>query len=112
FVPLSERNYRKSHTLKVLHHLNSTPTVICDFTDIVFLTQGLDKFLDVAVMDYIALGGHKQILSFPNVIRHMVTANTQVNVIFRYPEIRQNDIFIILIFRWEHQHECRDIRSA
>ena len=46
------------------------------WADVVFLTQGLDEFLDVAVMDYIALGGHKQILSFPNVIRHMVTAHT------------------------------------
>ena len=39
-----------------MHHLNSTPTVKGNFTDVVFFSEIFDKFLDVTVMDYIAIG--------------------------------------------------------
>ena len=54
---LSERNDRKTHALKVLYHLHSTPAVKSDLPDIETLTQAFDELFDVAVMNNITLGG-------------------------------------------------------
>jgi hypothetical protein len=48
----------KAHALKVLHHLHCAPAVKCDLTDIELITEPLDEFFDVAVMNDIALRGH------------------------------------------------------
>ena len=85
---LSERNHREAHTLKVLHHLDSAPTVKGNLTDVVAFTQAFDEFFDVTIVNDIALGGLQEALPFPNIIRHMVAPDTQVEVIFGYPEIR------------------------
>ena len=36
-------------------------------------------------------------------------AGHAVRVVFWYPEVRQDNVFIILIFRWKHQNQCGDI---
>ena len=85
---LSERNYRETHTLKVLHHLHSAPTVEGDLTDVVAFTQALDEFFDVTIVNDISLGGLQEALPLPNIIRHMVAPDTEVQVILWNPEIR------------------------
>ena len=57
FEALSKGNDRKTHALKILHHLHSTPTVEGDLPNIETLTQAFDELFDVAVMNNIALGG-------------------------------------------------------
>ena len=42
----------------------------------------------------------------------MVTPDSKVEVVLRYPEVRQNDIFVVLIFRRKHQNECCNIRCG
>ena len=54
---LSERNDREAHALKVLHHLHSAPAVKGNFPNIEAVPQAFDKFLDIAVVNDIALGG-------------------------------------------------------
>ena len=85
---LSERNDREAHALKVLHHLHSTPAVKGNLPDIETLTQALDKLLDVAIVNNIALGGLQKALPFPHIVWHMVTPDSEVEVIFRYLEVR------------------------
>ena len=46
-------------------------------------------------MDYITLGGLQMTLPFPNIIGNMVTAHTQIKIVLRHPNIRQNHIFIL-----------------
>ena len=79
------------------------------YTEAVFFTQLLDEFLDVAVVDYISFGGLQETLLLPDIVWNMVTAHSKFQRIFRYPEIRENHIFIILIQWREHQYKSRDV---
>ncbi len=108
---LSKGNYCKTHPLQVLYHLHSAPAVEGNLTDIVFLTQAFDELFNVAVMHYVPFRGLQISLPLPNVIRHMVTAHTQVKCIFWYPKIRQDTIFIILVLWGKDQNEGRHIRG-
>lgn len=65
---LSERNDRKAHAFQVLDHLHSAPTVEGDLPNIETLTQAFDELFDVAVVDYITLGGLEVSLSFPHIV--------------------------------------------
>ena len=56
-------------------------------------------------MHYIALSSHQYTLLFPQVIGNMISAHTQVKGFFRYPEVGQNIICILLIHQGKHQHE-------
>ena len=42
----------------------------------------------------------------------MVTPDSEVEVILRYPEVRQNNVFILIVLRWEHQNKCRNVRGG
>ena len=42
----------------------------------------------------------------------MISAHTQIEVILRYPEVRQDDVFVVLILRREYQHKGRNIRGG
>ena len=107
---LSERNDREAHALKVLYHLHSTPAVKSDLPDIETFPQAFDEFLDIAIVNDIAFRGLQKALPLPHVVWHMVTPDSDVEVVFRYPEVRQDDVFVVLIFRREHQNECRNVR--
>ena len=54
---LSKGNDRKTHALKVLHHLHSAPTVEGNFSNIKTLTQAFDDLFDVAIVNDIAFRG-------------------------------------------------------
>ena len=63
---LPERNDRKAHALKVLHHLHSTPAVKGDLPNIETLTQALDELFDIAIVNDIAFRGLEVSLPFPH----------------------------------------------
>ena len=42
----------------------------------------------------------------------MVTPDSQVEVVLRYPEVRQDDVLVILIFWRKHQNERRNVRCG
>ena len=42
----------------------------------------------------------------------VISFNDGIHVLLRYPEERQDAIFVIFIFRREHQYKCRDIRGG
>ena len=85
---LSEGNYREPHALQILHHLHSAPAVKGDLPDVEPLSQPLDELFNVAVVDYISLRGLEVTLPLPDIVRHMVAADAQVDVVLRYPEVR------------------------
>ena len=89
---LSERNDREAHTFQVLYHLHGTPAVKSDLSDIETLTQAFDELFDVAVVNDIALGGLEVSLPLPHIIWHMVAPGSEIEVVFRYPEVRQDDV--------------------
>ena len=60
-------------------------------------------------MNHIALGGLQRALALPDIIRHMVAPNAEIEIVFWYPEVRKHHIFIVLILGWEHQHEGGNI---
>nr|DAO53593.1 MAG TPA: hypothetical protein [Caudoviricetes sp.] len=109
---LPERNDRETHTLKVLHHLHGSPAVKSNLPDVEAFAKLLNKLLNVAVMNHVALGGLEVPLSLPHIIRHMVTPHSEFQVVLRYPEVRQDDVFVVLVLRWEHQNERRNIRCG
>jgi hypothetical protein len=111
-IALSERHDREAHALKVLHHLHSAPTVKGDFTDVVLLTQLLDELLDESRNGLHCPPWSAGIPAAPKRHRAHGRGGHAGRVVFRYPEIRQNDVFIILICGREHQHECRNIRGG
>ena len=75
------------------------------------IRKACDEILDKTIVDDIAFGRQQIALSFPYIIRHMVTADSQRQCIFGQPEKRQDIVFIVLINRREHQHKSRNIRS-
>lgn len=96
----------------MLYHLHSTPAVEGNLTDIEAFTQGLDEFFDVAVVDNITLRGLKVTLPLPHILWYMVTQDSKVEIVLRYPEVRQNDVFVIFIKRRKHQYKSRNIRGG
>ena len=65
---LPERNDSEAHTLKVLHHLHSTPTVERDLTDIEPFPETLDELLNVPVMDNVSFRGLQVSLACPHIV--------------------------------------------
>ena len=112
FEALPEGNHRKAEALQVLHHLRRTPAVKGNFPDVVLCAQLVDEGLNKAIVDDISLGGFQIPLLFPHIIGNVIPAHPQVEIILRYPEERQDHIFIAFIFRREYQHEGGNIRGG
>lgn len=53
---LAERYHGKTHALKVLYHLYSSPSVEGDLSDVVAFAKVLDELLDEAVVDHVSFG--------------------------------------------------------
>ena len=109
---LSEGDDREAHALKVLHHLHSAPAVESDLPDVELLAEPLDKLLDVAVVDDVALRGLEVPLPLPHIVRDVVTPDAEVEVVLWNPEVRQHRKLIVLVLRREHQHEGGDVRGG
>ena len=69
-----------------------------------------NQLFDESVMHDIALGRLQEALLLPYVIRHMITAHAQVDVLLGNPELWQHCKWFIFIGRRKYEHECRDIR--
>ena len=54
---LTERHDCEAQAFEVLYHLNGSPAVKGDLSDIEAFTETLDGFFDIAVMNNIAFGG-------------------------------------------------------
>ena len=113
-IALAEWHNGKAEALQILRHLYRAPAVKGNFLDVVPHTEFLDEFLDIAVVDNIALGGEHKALPRPYVIRHMIAFDTQVNGFLWQPEERQDFILAVLVAgrRREYQHKGRDVGSA
>ena len=111
-VALAEGHHRKPQPLQILRHLHCAPAVKGNLADVVLRAQFFDEFLDIAIVNDIALGGIDQPLLRPCIIGHVIPAHAQVNGILRQPEERQNFVFTFGIFRGKHQHESCNVRGA
>ena len=109
---LSEGNDREAHALKVLHHLHGSPAVEGDLTDVEAVAEPFDEFLDVSVVDDVALRGFEISLTLPHIVGNMVALDAKVERLLRPPEIWQDAVFVVLVKRREYQHECRDVRGG
>src|SRR5699024_1137939 len=98
----------KAHALKVLCHLYRSPSVKCDFEDVVLLAQLLDELLDETIVDDVSLGRHEVSLLVPDIVRNGRPAHTQRDGVLRYPEEREHDVFLILCPGREHQYKSCD----
>ena len=112
FKALAKRNNCKSHPLKVLHHLDSPPTVKGNFHDVVLLTEFFDELLDEGVVNHVSLRRHDISLLVPDIIRNRCSANPEWDRVFWDPEERKHDVFLRLVPGWEHKNKSRDIPSA
>ena len=77
--------------------------------DIEALAEPFNELLDKAVMHHVSLGSLQETLSLPHIIRNMVTVYTQCQIILGNPEIRQNDVFILIIKRWKNKNKRSNI---
>ena len=110
--PLSERHDREAHAFQILHHLHGTPPVEGNLADMETFPQFFDELFNEAVMHHISLGGLEKSLPLPHVIRYMVTPDAQVKIVLRNPEVREDDVLVLLIQRGKHKHECCDVRGG
>ena len=60
-------------------------------------------------MDHVAFGGHQVPLSLPDLIGNMIAPDAQIHRILRNPKVREDHIPVVLVGRWEHEHERRDV---
>ena len=79
--------------------------------DVEPFTEVFDEFLDVSVVDDVALGGFEISLPLPDIVGNMVELYSQVERFFRHPEVRQDAVLVILVLRREHQYERRDVQN-
>ena len=112
FKSLAERNNGKAHALEVLYHLDSSPAVKGDLTDIEPVPEILDELLDKSVMNDIAFGRFEIAFLLPEVVRNVITPHTKINVVLRNPEVGENHIFIRLIPWREDEDKGCDIRCG
>lgn len=93
----------KSHTLKILYHLNGSPSVESNLPNVIFLSQGFYEFFNKSIIHHVSFSGLDVSLPFPNVIRNMIPVYSKQQGFFRQPVIWQNIIWLAFIFRWKHQ---------
>ena len=110
--PLAERHHGEAHIFQVLHHLGGVPAVIGDFPYVVRFPQAFDKLLDEVVMDDVPFRRLDEALLLPDVVENMVPAAPQFQRVFRQPEERQQDVFLIIAPWRESQYQGRDIRCT
>ena len=99
----------ETNAFQVLYHLNSTPAVECNLTDIETLTEFFNELLNISIMNYIALRSLQIPLPFPNIVGNMIPSDSQFQGFFRYPEVWKDAELVLFIQWWEYQNECRDI---
>ena len=63
-------------------------------------------------MHNIPLGGHEKALLLPHVIRYMIAAHTQVNILLGNPEVRKHGKRLIFLRRREHENKCRNVHRG
>jgi hypothetical protein len=95
-----------------LCHLYCAPAVECNLADVVLRAELLDELLDVAVVNDVALRRLQEALPLPEIVVDVVALDAEGDIIFRYPEERQNAVFILLVTGWEDQNECCDVCAA
>ena len=93
----------KSHTLKILYHLNGSPSVESNLPNVIFLSQGFYEFFDKSIMHHVSFRSLNVSLPFPNIIGNMIPVYSKRQGFFRKPVIWQNIIWLAFIFRWKHQ---------
>ena len=96
FIALTEGHHRETVILQILNHLCGIPPVNRYLTYIVQLCLLLDEFLYEPVVDDVPFSSHDTTLPCPYVVWNVVTAAAKLQCIFREPEIRKHDVFLIL----------------
>ena len=109
---LTEGHHSEAHPLQVLRHLRGTPAVKGNLQNVVLLAQFFDELLDEAVVDDIALCGVEIALLMPHIIGYGGAPDPQRNCVLRYPEVREQDVLLLLRPGREDEHERRDIAGA
>ena len=99
---LAERHDCEAHSLEVLYHLNRAPSVEGNLTNVISFAELFDETLYVTVMDHVSLCGLQKTLPLPEVVGDMISSNSQFHILFRYPEVGENDVFIVIVSRREH----------
>ena len=60
-------------------------------------------------MNHIALGGLEATLTLPHIVGNMVAVHAQGQIILGNPEVRQNDVLILLVKRWKNKNKRSNI---
>ena len=68
-----------------------------------------NELFDKSIVDHVAFRGVDIALSFPHIVKHMVTATSQFQGFFRQPEERQHGVFFILRPWRKNQNESCDV---
>ena len=70
---LAEWHDGESVVIEVLTHLNSAPSVIGYFFNVVLPTEFFDEVLYETIMNYVPLSGHDAAFGLPQLIAHVIT---------------------------------------
>ena len=63
-------------------------------------------------MDHVSFSRLQEALTLPKVIRDVIPVDALGHIFFWYPEVRKDDVFVVLVHWREHQHKGRNIRSG
>ena len=109
---LSERHHVETVVFQGLHHHGGVPSVIGDFPDVEPFAQLRDELLNEAIMHHVALGRMDKALALPFVVHHMIAPDAQLHGVLREPEVRQHNVLLFIIPRWENQHHGCQVGSG
>ena len=73
FKALPERDDGKAHALKILYHLDSSPSVESNLTDVEPVTEIFDELLNESVVNDVAFRGFEIPLFLPEIVGNVVT---------------------------------------
>lgn len=109
FEALPERHHRETSILKVLAHLDRTPPVESDLSDIKPGAKILNELLDIPVVHHVALGRLQEALTVPQVVGDVIPRNSEFEVVFGNLKPGRDRVFVIVIRGWEYENESSDI---
>ena len=92
--------------------MHGTPSVERDLPDIEAFPELFDERLDRPIVHDVALRALQVALLLPEVVGHVVTSHSELEVVFGYLEPGCDHIWLVARLGWEYEDERGDVRRG
>ena len=86
----------KPASSRFLAHLDRTPPVESDLSDIKPGAKILNELLDIPVVHHVTLSRFKESLTVPQVVGDVIAGDPEFQVVFGYPKPGRDRVFVVI----------------